>query len=256
MVGTAYTTKIVFDIHEEDTYWCTADIGWVTGHSYIVYGPLGLGTTSLMYEGGPNHPHDGRFWEIVQKYGVNIFYTAPTAIRAFMKWGRQFPDKFDLSSLRLLGTVGEPINPEAWIWYHQVIGHDRCPIVDTYWQTETGGFIIPPFPGAFKLKPGSATKPFFGVFCKVLREDGTECEANEAGYLVIERPWPGLMRTVYGQHERFKETYWVRFPGYYTTGDGCRVDDNGYYWLMGRLDDGINVSRPPLGTGGVQSALV
>ncbi|OGP57520.1 MAG: acetate--CoA ligase [Deltaproteobacteria bacterium RBG_13_61_14] len=252
----AVSHKLVFDIHEEDTFWCTADIGWVTGHSYIVYGPLCNGATSVMFEGVPNYPNPARFWAIVEKYKVNVIYTAPTAIRAIAKEGDEWPKKHDLSSLRILGTVGEPINPEAWIWYHHVIGNDRCPIVDTYWQTETGGFIITPFPGAFKLKPGSATKPFFGVFCKVLREDGTECEANEGGYLVIERPWPGLMRTVYGQHERFKETYWVRFPGYYTTGDGCRVDDNGYYWLMGRLDDVINVSGHRMGTAEIESALV
>jgi acetyl-CoA synthetase len=209
-----------------------------------------------MFEGVPNYPNPARFWAIVEKYKVNVIYTAPTAIRAIAKEGDEWPKKHDLSSLRILGTVGEPINPEAWIWYHHVIGKDRCPIVDTYWQTETGGFVITPFPGAFKLKPGSATKPFFGVFCKVLREDGTECEANEGGYLVIERPWPGMMRTVYGQHERFKETYWVRFPGYYTTGDGCRVDDDGYFWLMGRLDDVINVSGHRMGTAEIESALV
>ena len=252
----AVSHKLVFDIHEEDTFWCTADIGWVTGHSYIVYGPLCNGATSVMFEGVPNYPNPARFWAIVEKYKVNVIYTAPTAIRAIAKEGDEWPKKHDLSSLRILGTVGEPINPEAWIWYHHVIGKDRCPIVDTYWQTETGGFVITPFPGAFKLKPGSATKPFFGVFCKVLREDGTECEANEGGYLVIERPWPGMMRTVYGQHERFKETYWVRFPGYYTTGDGCRVDDDGYFWLMGRLDDVINVSGHRMGTAEIESALV
>ena len=252
----AVSHKLVFDIHEEDTFWCTADIGWVTGHSYIVYGPLCNGAASVMFEGVPNYPNPARFWAVVEKYKVNVIYTAPTAIRAIAKEGNDWPKKHDLSSLRILGTVGEPINPEAWIWYYNVIGGGRCPIVDTYWQTETGGFIITPFPGAFKLKPGSATRPFFGVFCKVLREDGSECEANEGGYLVIERPWPGLMRTVYGQPERFKETYWVRFPGYYTTGDGCRKDPDGYFWLMGRLDDVINVSGHRIGTAEIESALV
>jgi len=252
----AVSHKLVFDIHEEDTFWCTADIGWVTGHSYIVYGPLCNGAASVMFEGVPNYPNPARFWAVVEKYKVNVIYTAPTAIRAIAKEGNDWPKKHDLSSLRILGTVGEPINPEAWIWYYNVIGGGRCPIVDTYWQTETGGFIITPFPGAFKLKPGSATRPFFGVFCKVLREDGSECEANEGGYLVIERPWPGLMRTVYGQPERFKETYWVRFPGYYTTGDGCRKDQDGYFWLMGRLDDVINVSGHRIGTAEIESALV
>jgi acetyl-CoA synthetase len=248
--------KLVFDIHEEDTFWCTADIGWVTGHSFIVYGPLANGAASVMFEGVPNYPNPARFWAVIEKYKVNVLYTAPTAIRAIAKEGDDWPKKHDLSSLRILGTVGEPINPEAWIWYYNIIGGGRCPIVDTYWQTETGGFLITPFPGAFKTKPGSATKPFFGVFCKVLREDGSQCEANEGGYLVIEQPWPGLMRTVYGQHDRFKETYWVRFPGYYTTGDGCRIDQDGYFWLMGRLDDVINVSGHRIGTAEIESALV
>jgi acetyl-CoA synthetase len=252
----ALTAKWVFDLKEEDTYWCTADIGWVTGHSYILYGPLALGTTSVMFEGVPSYPHPDRYWEIVEKYKVNIFYTAPTAIRAIMREGDQWPAKHDLSCLRILGTVGEPINPEAWIWYYNIIGKGRCPIVDTYWQTETGGFLITPFPGATPIKPGSATVPFPGVLPAVLREDGSEADVNEGGYLVIKRPWPGLMRRVYGDPQRFKETYFVRFPGVYTTGDGARVDEDGYYWLMGRIDDVINVSGHRLGTAEVESALV
>ncbi len=250
------TFKLVFDYKDEDTYWCTADIGWVTGHSYIVYGPLNVGATSIMFEGVPTYPHPGRFWEIVEKYKVNQFYTAPTAIRALMREGDQWPEKYDLSSLRILGTVGEPINPEAWVWYYEKIGKGKCPIVDTYWQTETGGFLITPFPGAFDLKPGSACKPFFGVKAKILREDRTECEVNEGGYLVIEQPWPGMMRTVYGNHQRFIDTYWKQFPPYYTTGDGARKDEDGYFWLMGRLDDVINVSGHRLGTAEIESALV
>jgi len=250
------TAKWVFDLKEEDTYWCTADIGWVTGHSYILYGPLALGTTSVMFEGVPSYPHPDRFWEIVEKYKINIFYTAPTAIRAIMREGDEWPAKHDLSSLRILGTVGEPINPEAWMWYYNIIGKGRCPIVDTYWQTETGGFLITPFPGATPIKPGSATVPFPGVYPAVLREDGSEAGVNEGGYLVIKRPWPGLMRRVYGDPKRFKETYFVRFPGVYTTGDGARVDEDGYYWLMGRIDDVINVSGHRLGTAEVESALV
>ncbi len=248
--------KLVFDYKEEDTYWCTADIGWVTGHSYIVYGPLNVGATSLMFEGVPTYPNPGRFWEIVEKYKVNQLYTAPTAIRALMREGDQWPEKYDLSSLRILGTVGEPINPEAWVWYYEKIGGGRCPIVDTYWQTETGGFLIAPLPGAFDLKPGSATLPFLGVKARVLREDRTECEVNEGGYLVIEQPWPGIMRTVYGDHQRFIDTYWKQFPPYYTTGDGARRDEDGYFWLMGRLDDVINVSGHRLGTAEIESALV
>mgnify|MGYP001081141752 CR=1 FL=1 len=250
------TFKLVFDYKEEDTFWCTADIGWVTGHSYIVYGPLSSGATSIMFEGVPTYPNPGRFWEIVEKYQVNQFYTAPTAIRALMKEGEQWPAKYDLSSLRILGSVGEPINPEAWIWYYENIGKGRCPIMDTYWQTETGGFLITPLPGAFPLKPGSATFPFFGVNAKILREDQSECDVNEGGHLVIERPWPGMARTIYGEHQRFIETYWKRFPPYYTTGDGCRRDEDGYLWLMGRLDDVINVSGHRLGTAEVESALV
>jgi len=250
------TFKWIFDVKEEDTFWCTADIGWVTGHSYIVYGPLAFGATSLMFEGVPTYPHPDRFWDIVEKYQVNIFYTAPTALRAIMREGDEWPNKHDLSSLRILGTVGEPINPEAWMWYYNVIGKGNCPIVDTWWQTETGGILITPLPGAIPLKPGSATVPFPGVEPAVLREDGSPAGVNQGGYLVIKRPWPGLMRRVYGDPERFKNTYFVRFPGVYNTGDGARVDEDGYYWLMGRIDDVINVSGHRLGTAEVESALV
>ncbi len=250
------TFKWIFDMKEEDTFWCTADIGWVTGHSYIVYGPLAYGAATLMFEGVPNYPHPDRFWDIVEKYQVSIFYTAPTAPRAIMREGDDWPNKHDLSSLRILGTVGEPINPEAWIWYYNVIGKGKCPIVDTWWQTETGGVLITPLPGATPLKPGSATLPFPGVDPVVLREDGSVADVNEGGYLVIKRPWPGLMRRVYGDPERFKNTYFVRFPGVYTTGDGARVDEDGFYWLMGRIDDVINVSGHRIGTAEVESALV
>lgn len=250
------TFKWIFDVRDEDTFWCTADIGWVTGHSYIVYGPLAFGATSLMFEGVPTYPKPDRFWEIVEKYKVNILYTAPTAIRALMRYGDEWPRRHDLSSLRLLGTVGEPINPEAWMWYYTVIGQERCPIVDTWWQTETGGILITPLPGAVKLKPGSATVPFPGVVPAILKEDGTETDVNEGGYLVIKRPWPGMMRTVYGHHERFKETYFSRFPGVYFTGDGARKDEDGFYWIMGRVDDVINVSGHRLGTAEIESALV
>ncbi len=250
------TTKWVFDIKDEDTYWCTADIGWVTGHSYVVYGPLALGATSLMFEGVPNYPHPDRFWEIVEKYRVSIFYTAPTAIRAIIKEGDEWPKKRDLSSLRILGTVGEPINPEVWLWYYHTIGNGNCPVVDTWWQTETGGHVITPLPGAGPFKPGSASLPFFGIVPAVLREDGTEADVNEGGYLVIKRPWPGLMRGVYGDQERFKKTYFTRFPGVYTAGDGARIDEDGYFWLMGRIDDVINVSGHRMGTAEVESALV
>ena len=250
------TFKWIFDVKEEDTFWCTADIGWVTGHSYIVYGPLAYGATSLMFEGVPNYPHPDRFWDIVEKYQVSIFYTAPTALRAIMREGDEWPSKHNLSSLRLLGTVGEPINPEAWIWYYNVIGKGACPIVDTWWQTETGGVLITPLPGATPLKPGSATLPFPGVEPAVLREDGSAADVNEGGYLVIKRPWPGLMRRVYGDPERFKNTYFVRFPGVYNTGDGARVDEDGFFWLMGRIDDVINVSGHRIGTAEVESALV
>jgi len=250
------TMKWVFDLKEEDTFWCTADIGWVTGHSYIVYGPLAVGATSVMFEGVPTYPHPDRFWSIVEKYQVNVFYTAPTAIRAIMREGDDWPKKHNLSSLRILGSVGEPINPEAWMWYYNVIGESRCPIVDTWWQTETGGILISPLPGAIPTKPGSATVPFPGVEPAVLREDGSPAEVNEGGYLVIKQPWPGLMRGMYGEPERFKETYFTRFPGVYNTGDGARVDEDGYYWLMGRMDDVINVSGHRLGTAEIESALV
>ncbi|NWF56116.1 MAG: acetate--CoA ligase [Syntrophaceae bacterium] len=250
------TFKWIFDYKEEDIFWCTADIGWVTGHSYIVYGPLAAGATSLMFEGVPNYPKPDRFWEIVEKYKVNIFYTAPTALRAMMRDGDQWPLGRDLSSLRLLGTVGEPINPEAWMWYYKVIGKEKCPIVDTWWQTETGGVLITPLPGAWPIKPGSATKPFPGVDAAVIREDGSTAGPNEGGYLVIRKPWPGMMRTIYGQHERFKETYFVQFPGLYFTGDGARVDEDGDFWLMGRVDDVINVSGHRIVTAEVESALV
>ena len=256
LLYTYQTTKWVFDIKDEDTYWCTADIGWVTGHSYIVYGPLALGTTSLVFEGVPSYPHPDRFWEIVEKHRVNIFYTAPTAIRAIMREGDEWPKKRDLSSLRILGTVGEPINPEVWMWYYTTIGQGRCPVIDTWWQTETGGHVITPLPGAGPTKPGSASLPFPGIVLAVLREDGTEADVNEGGYLVIKRPWPGLMRGVYGDPKRFKETYFLRFPGAYTAGDGARVDEDGFYWLMGRIDDVINVAGHRIGTAEVESALV
>ena len=256
LLYTYQTTKWVFDIKDEDTYWCTADIGWVTGHSYIVYGPLALGATSLVFEGVPSYPHPGRFWEIVEKHRVNIFYTAPTAIRAIMREGDEWPRKHDLSSLRILGTVGEPINPEVWMWYYTTIGQGRCPVIDTWWQTETGGHVITPLPGAGPTKPGSASLPFPGIVPAVLRENGTETDVNEGGYLVIKRPWPGLMRGVYGDPKRFKETYFLRFPGAYTAGDGARVDEDGFYWLMGRIDDVINVAGHRIGTAEVESALV
>jgi acetyl-CoA synthetase len=248
--------KWIFDIKEEDTYWCTADVGWVTGHSYIVYGPLAIGAASLMFESVPTYPGPDRFWQIVEKFGVNVFYTAPTVIRALMREGEEWPNKHDLSSLRLLGSVGEPINPEAWMWYHRVIGKERCPIVDTWWQTETGGILITPLPGAIPTKPGSATMPFPGVDPVILREDGTEADVNEGGWLCIRKPWPGIMRTIYGDPQRFKETYFSKFPGYYCTGDGARRDEDGYYWLMGRIDDVINVSGHRIGTAEVESSLV
>jgi acetyl-CoA synthetase len=256
LLYTMVTLRYCFDYRDEDVWWCTADIGWVTGHSYIVYGPLALGATSVMFEGVPNYPEPDRFWEVVEKYGVNIFYTAPTAIRAIMRNGDDWPNRRDLSTLRLLGTVGEPINPEAWIWYYQVIGKERCPIVDTWWQTETGGFLITPIPGAMPMKPGSASLPFFGVDPVILRVDGTEAEVNEGGYLYIRRPWPGFMRTVYGDPDRFKQQYFVQQPGLYFTGDGARRDEDGYYFLMGRVDDVLNVSGHRMGTAEIESALV
>ncbi|MFQ5413709.1 MAG: acetate--CoA ligase [Phycisphaerae bacterium] len=256
MVYAATTFKYVFDYHDGDVYWCTADIGWVTGHSYIVYGPLCSGATTVMFEGIPTYPDAGRFWDIVDKHKVNQFYTAPTAIRALMREGDAPAAQRDLSSLRLLGTVGEPINPEAWRWYHRHIGHERCPIVDTWWQTETGGILITPLPGAIATKPGSATLPFFGVRPVVIDADGRRIDGAGSGVLCIEEPWPGIMRTVYGQHERFKETYFSAYPGLYFTGDGCRRDDDGYYWITGRVDDVINVSGHRMGSAEVESALV
>jgi acetyl-CoA synthetase len=250
------TTKWIFDIHDEDLFWCTADIGWVTGHSYVVYGPLSNGATSLMYEGAPNWPEPDRFWRIVERHRVNILYTAPTAIRAFIKWGEEWPLKHDLSTLRLLGTVGEPINPEAWMWYNRIIGKERCPIVDTWWQTETGGIMISPLPGATPTKPGSATKPFPGIEADVLTREGQPVAANQGGYLVIKRPWPGMLRTIWGDDERFRREYWSQIEGRYFAGDGARRDADGYFWIMGRIDDVINVAGHRLGTAEIESALV
>ncbi len=256
LVGTAATHRYIFDVKENDVYWCTADIGWVTGHSYIVYGPLTNGTTSLMYEGSPDYPDRGRFWEIVQKYGVNVFYTAPTAIRTFMRWGREWPRKYDLSTLRLLGTVGEPINPEAWVWYHEQIGRERCPIVDTWWQTETGMIMISPLPALTATKPGSATRPFPGVYAEVVDEKGERVGPGGGGYLVLNKPWPAMFRTIYGDPDRYVRQYWSRYPGRYFTGDGAKVDEDGYFWLLGRVDDVMNVSGHRISTYEVESALV
>jgi len=248
--------KYIFDIHDDDIYWCTADIGWVTGHSYIVYGPLCNGATTVMFEGVPTYPDAGRFWHIVDKFKCTVFYTAPTAIRTLIQKGDEWPAKYDLSSLRVLGSVGEPINPEAWIWYYEKIGKGRCPIVDTWWQTETGGILITPLPGAHTLKPGSACRPFFGVDPVILRDDGTEVDANEGGKLCIRKPWPGIMRTTWGDHDRFIDTYFTMYKNLYFTGDGCRRDEDGDYWLMGRIDDVVNVSGHRIGTAEVESALV
>ena len=256
LVEVTLSHKVIFDIHDDDIYWCTADIGWVTGHSYIVYGPLANGATSLMFEGIPTYPDAGRFWQICDKFSVTVFYTAPTAIRSLMRLGDEWPAKYKLDTLRVLGTVGEPINPEAWIWYYEKIGRKRCPIVDTWWQTETGGILITPLPGAHTLKPGSANRPFFGVDPVVLRDDGTKCNVNEGGKLCIRRPWPGMMQTMWGDHERFIDTYFTIFDNVYFTGDGCRVDEDGDYWLMGRIDDVVNVSGHRIGTAEVESALV
>jgi len=256
VLGAMMTTKWVFDLKEEDTYWCTADIGWITGHSYVCYGPLANGATVMMYEGAPNWPDEGRFWELIEKYRVSIFYTAPTAVRAFIKWGDQWPAKHDLSSLRLLGSVGEPINPEAWMWYHRVIGGGRCPIVDTWWQTETGAIMISPLPGITSTKPGSCTKPLPGVVCDIVNEAGESIPANQGGLLVMKQPWPSMLRTLYGDHERFKDTYFSKIPGCYFAGDGARRDDDGYVWVMGRVDDVLNVSGHRLSTMEVESALV
>ena len=256
LVGIYSTMKYVFDVRDEDIFWCTADVGWVTGHSYVVYGPLANGATTLMYEGAPNWPEPDRFWKIVQDYRVNILYTAPTAIRAFIRWGDQWVAKHDLSSLRLLGTVGEPINPEAWIWYYKKIGGGRCPIVDTWWQTETGTILITPLPGATPTKPGSATLPFFGVNAAIVDEKGSEVGANVGGKLIIRRPWPAMLRTIYGDKERYKKQYWSEFPGNYLTGDGARRDEDGYFWIVGRIDDVLNVAGHRLGTSEIESALV
>ncbi|MGA7342010.1 MAG: acetate--CoA ligase [Terracidiphilus sp.] len=255
-VQTYLTTKYVFDLRDEDIFWCTADIGWVTGHSYVVYGPLQNGATVLMYEGAPNFPDFSRFWKLVDDHRVTVFYTAPTAIRAFIKWGDQYVEKYKLDSLRLLGTVGEPINPEAWMWYREKIGRNRCPIVDTWWQTETGAILIAPIPGAVPTKPGSATRPFFGIQPEVVTREGEPVPAGHGGLLVIRKPWPSMARTVYGDPERFQKTYWSDVPGSYFTGDGARRDADGYFWLMGRVDDVINVSGHRLGTMEVESALV
>ena len=256
LVYTSLTHQYVFDYHDGDIYWCTADIGWVTGHSYILYGPLANGATTLMFEGVPNYPDFGRFWDICDKHKVNIFYTAPTAIRAIAKEGDELVNKRDLSSLRLLGTVGEPINPEAWLWYHRVVGHGNCPIVDTWWQTETGGILITPLPGATRTKPGSATRPFFGIQPLLVDGDGNELKGAASGNLCIKHPWPGQMRTVYGDHERFIQTYFSTYKGLYFTGDGCRRDEDGYYWITGRVDDVLNVSGHRMGTAELESALV
>jgi len=256
LLHVATSHKMVFNIHDDDIYWCTADIGWVTGHSYIVYGPLANGSTSLMYESVPTYPDAGRFWQICDKFKVTVFYTAPTAIRALMRLGDEWVEKYKLDSLRIIGTVGEPINPEVWLWYYEKVGHNRCPVMDTWWQTETGGFMISPMPGAMTLKPGSASRPFFGVDPVVLRDDGTPCDVNENGKLCIRKPWPGMMRTMWGDHERFIDTYFTMFENMYFTGDGCRVDEDGDYWLMGRIDDVVNVSGHRIGTAEVESALV
>jgi len=255
-VGTYITAKWVFDLKDEDIYWCTADIGWVTGHSYVVYGPLQNGATAVMYEGAPNHPEPDRFWQIIERHKVNIFYTAPTAIRAFMKWGERWPRQYEMSSLRLLGTVGEPINPEAWMWYREVIGRERCPIVDTWWQTETGMIMITPLPGATPTKPGSATRPFPGVIVDVVTRQGEPVPAGSGGYLVIRRPWPAMLRTIFNDPDRYVSQYWSEIPGVYFAGDGARKDEDGYFWVMGRVDDVINVSGHRLSTMEVESALV
>ena len=256
LLGVQATTKWVFDLKEDDVYWCTADIGWVTGHSYIVYGPLANGATTVMYEGSPDYPDRDRFWAVVAKYGVSILYTAPTAIRTFMRWGESYPNRHDMSTLRLMGTVGEPINPEAWVWYWQHIGGGRCPVVDTWWQTETGAMMIAPLPGLTTLKPGSATRPFPGIQAEILDADGNPVGLGGGGYLVVKQPWPSMLRGVYGDPERFIDTYWSRYDGIYFTADGARLDEDGYFWLLGRVDDVINVSGHRIGTMEVESALV
>ena len=256
MVGTAATSRYIFDFKENDIYWCTADVGWITGHSYLVYGPLANGTTCMLYEGAPNWPEPDRFWKIIAEQRVTILYTAPTAIRAFMKWGDDWPKKHDLSSLRLLGSVGEPINPEAWMWYHKMIGAGRCPIMDTWWQTETGAILISPLPGATPLKPGTATLPFFGVDAAIVDDKGKEVPHGESGKLVIRKPWPSMLRTIYGDKARYKKTYWSEVKGCYFTGDGARRDKDGYFWIVGRIDDVLNVAGHRLGTAEVESAIV
>ncbi len=255
-VMTYITSKWVFDMKDEDVFWCTADIGWVTGHSYIVYGPMQNGATCVMYEGAPNHPDLDRFWAIIEKYKVNVFYTAPTAIRTFIKWGEQYPNRHDMSSLRLLGTVGEPINPEAWMWYREIIGGNRCPIVDTWWQTETGAIMITPLPGAIPAKPGSATRPFPGIIAEVVTRSGEKVPLGSGGYLVIKKPWPSMLRTIFGDPDRYVKQYWSDIPGVYFTGDGAREDKDGYFWVMGRVDDVLNVSGHRLSTMEIESAIV
>ncbi len=256
LLQSAMTSKYVFDLKEEDTYFCTADVGWVTGHSYVVYGPLANGATSVMYEGAPNFPKPDRLWEIIERHRVSVFYTAPTAIRSFVRQGDDWPNAHDMSSLRLLGTVGEPINPEAWMWYHKVIGGERCPIVDTWWQTETGAIMITPLPGATPTKPGSGTLPFFGILPEVVDKEGHKVPAGQGGFLVIRKPWPSMLRTVFRDPDRYVENYWKRFPGSYFTGDGAREDEDGYFWIMGRVDDVVNVAGHRLGTMEVESAIV
>ncbi len=256
LTQTAFTHKYVFDLHDDDVYWCTADVGWVTGHSYIVYGPLANGATQVMYEGVPNFPGNDRFWSIIERYGVTIFYTAPTAIRTFMKWGVEEPAKHDLSSLRVIGSVGEPINPEAWMWYREHIGGGRCPVVDTWWQTETGAIMISPLPGATTTKPGSATFPLPGIGAEVVDEEGRAVPRGSGGYLTLTRPWPSMLRGIWGDPERYRETYWSRFPDRYFAGDGAKLDDEGYLWLLGRVDDVMNVSGHRISTTEVESALV
>jgi acetyl-CoA synthetase len=256
LLGAALTCKYIFDLREEDVYWCMADIGWVTGHSYVVYGPLACGASVLIYEGAPNHPAGDRFWDIIERHRVSVFYTAPTAIRAFVKWGDEFPGRHDLTSLRLLGTVGEPINPQAWMWYHRVIGGEKCPIVDTWWQTETGCIMCSPLPGITAAKPGSCAIPFFGVDLAVVDQEGHELPPNTGGFLAIRKPWPSMLRTIYGDDERFQKQYWSEIPPFYFTGDGARRDSDGFFWVMGRVDDVVNVAGHRLGTMEVESALV
>jgi len=256
LAGVHVTTKYVFDVRDSDLYWCTADVGWVTGHSYIVYGPLSCGATVMVYEGAPNFPDPARFWQIIERHGVSILYTAPTAIRAFIRWGDQFPQKHDLSSLRLLGSVGEPINPEAWIWYHRTIGGGHCPIVDTWWQTETGAIMMTTLPGACFSKPGSTGLPLFGVEAAIVKDDGKPCGPNEGGKLIIKRPWPSMARTLWGDDARYKQVYWDPIPSMYFTGDGARCDEDGYFWVVGRIDDVLNVAGHRIGTAEIESALV